>query len=173
MLIRRGKRSLKLLIRGIFFLCMAGLFACTGADDPISDHTNNKTSRTTDLSPKLEFRLAWDEPGPNRTAATDPDDGRTLYMSTEPLLTGVDVMDALLVLDHLGQPAISITLHEDASNRLEAATGKHLDKPVVILVDDKILSTPIIKSPMRDSILLSGALPENTRKKLLESLGAR
>jgi preprotein translocase subunit SecD len=52
--------------------------------------------------------------------------------------------------DNSGQSWLNVQLAPEAAKRLEALTRSHIDRPIAIVVGDKVLSTPVVRSVISD-----------------------
>jgi preprotein translocase subunit SecD len=92
--------------------------------------------------------------------ATRPDvDGRRAWYLLErpPVIRGADLRDARVSAGALDQPATSFTLSQDAARRFERYTRAHIGQRSAIVLDDEILSVPVIEDAIRDSGQIRGA----------------
>jgi len=104
----------------------------------------------------LEIRLAEWMPGAGFTAATVDGTRQAIYLESMALVTADDVSNARVV-DALGDRfAVDITFKNDASARLSRATAAHVGKPVAIVLDGRVVSAPVVRSPIGRSALLTG-----------------
>jgi|GEM_PF-552419 len=72
------------------------------------------------------------------------------------IVSGNDVRSALKEIDQFGQPAVRFSLTDEASLRVFNYTSEHLNLPLSIVLDKKVLSTPLIKSAIRGEGIIVG-----------------
>ena len=83
----------------------------------------------------------------SEVANTQPDDGSTPSASLSPTnLTGADLKSADVVFDkNTGKPAISIEFGDEGAKKFEELTAKNIGKPLVIVLDNNIVSAPVVQ----------------------------
>lgn len=112
---------------------------------------NEAASRT-----QVEVRPASVNPSDAADALTPPDGQQQIYVSRTPLLTNADFRSATLSKDNLGHPAISLTLTEDAGERLYAFTRENLNEPLAIFIDGQLAAAPIVRGAIKEKIMITG-----------------
>jgi preprotein translocase subunit SecD len=92
---------------------------------------------------------------PTRVAA---DGQRALYLlDRQPIIRGTDLRDARATAGAMEQPVTTFTLSQDAAKRFEQYTQAHIGRRSAIVLDQEILSVPVIEDVIRDSGQISGA----------------
>ena len=92
--------------------------------------------------------------------ATRPaaDGQRTWYvLDRQPIVRGIDLRGARVSADATGQPVTTFTLSQDAARRFERYTQANIGRRSAIVLDDQILSVPVIEDAIRDSGQIRGA----------------
>jgi preprotein translocase subunit SecD len=75
-----------------------------------------------------------------------------------PVIRGADLRDARVAAGGVAeQPVTTFTLSQDAAQRFERYTQSHLGSRSAIVVDQEILSAPVIEDVIRDSGQIRGA----------------
>ncbi len=74
-----------------------------------------------------------------------------------PVIRGADLRDARVSQGDLSQPVTTFSLTQEAAPRFEAYTRANLGKRAAIVLDDQILSVPVIEDAIRDSGQIRGA----------------
>lgn len=88
-------------------------------------------------------------PRNNRVAL--PDDGNggaPVVVMVDPIITGSDLSGARQDYDRYGKPAIAFTLHSAAAQKFGRATGANVGRRFAIVMDNRIISAPVINSPI-------------------------
>jgi len=110
----------------------------------------------------LQFRWGVDP----AAAAADPG-GRTLYLvEARAMITGEYLEDAQAQRDpQFGQPEVSFTLSRQGGRIFERATGQHIGDAMAIVLDERVISAPVIQSQIGSSgrITLGGGSIEEAR----------
>ncbi len=87
-----------------------------------------------------------------------PDGQRGWYLlARPPVIRGADLRGARVSADPMGQPVTTFTLSQDAAKRFEQYTQAHIGRRSAIVLDDQILSVPVIEDAIRDSGQIRGA----------------
>jgi hypothetical protein len=69
---------------------------------------------------------------------------------TTAILNNEDIRTAEIDYDLTGYNSITVTFHRSGVQKWQALTEKNVNKPIAILVDDLVLSTPRVEAPIRD-----------------------
>jgi len=86
------------------------------------------------------------------------DGQRAWYLlGRQPIIRGTDLRDARVSGDTMGQPVTTFTLSQDAAKRFEQYTQAHIGRRSAIVLDQEILSVPVIEDAIRDSGQIRGA----------------
>ena len=79
-----------------------------------------------------------------------PDKQKGSYHSLQPLpsVTGDSLVDAQPSFDDNGQPAVSFRLNSIGARKFGEVTKQNIGKPFAIVLDRKVISAPVIQSPI-------------------------
>ena len=92
---------------------------------------------------------------PTRQAA---DGQRAWYLlASRPVVRGTDLRDARVATGTMEQPVTAFTLSQDAAARFEQYTKANIGRRSAIVLDQEILSVPVIEDIIRDSGQIRGA----------------
>lgn len=87
-------------------------------------------------------------------------DGKEIYrywpLRKEPIVTGGELKYARLGRDDRGGPAVSFYLKANAASRFWDFTGAHKGERLVIVLDKRVLSAPMIQAQIADSGIIEG-----------------
>ena len=122
---------------------------------------------------RLEVRLAETQPIPGLTVARVADSGQTIYLYPETLLTNDDVAQTWVVQEAADRFGVSVRLLEPGSQRLRNATTAHVDRPLAILIDGKVVMAPVVRSPISDSAMITGNFTRSEAERIAEGIRAR
>jgi preprotein translocase subunit SecD len=130
-------------------------------------------------------RIIVELPGINDTKEAIDLVGKTAQLvfaevvsETEPLkitdLTGADLESAAVVFDQVsGKPAVGIEFSDEGGKKFEVLTEKNIGKPLVILLDDQIVSAPVVEEKIAGgSAQIKGEFSLEEAKKLTIQLNA-
>ena len=89
-------------------------------------------------------------------------------------LTGADLESAAMVYDsQTGKPAISIQFTKDGGNKFAEITGRNIGKPLPIVLDNEVLSSPNVQEKITGgSAQITGSFTVDEAKKLAIQLNA-
>jgi SecD/SecF fusion protein len=89
-------------------------------------------------------------------------------------LSGRDIRRARVTRDDFGLPAVGFSLTPDGARRFAELTSQNIGKPLAIVLDDEVQSTPIIEGPITggEGIIRGFSLEEATDLALLLQAGA-
>lgn len=118
----------------------------------------------------LSFRAVDDSVSPDDAIrGTPPADSTVVYsyddppvgylVKNEPVFTGADVTDAKATLsEDDNEPIITLTLDEKGRSNLAAATAQAIGKSFAIVVDNQVVSAPVVDEPLdTNELQISGA----------------
>jgi preprotein translocase subunit SecD len=74
-----------------------------------------------------------------------------------PVIRGTDLRDARVAVDAMEQPVTAFTLSHDAAERFQQYTKSNIGRRSAIVLDDEIVSVPVIEDVIRDSGQIRGA----------------
>jgi preprotein translocase subunit SecD len=92
-------------------------------------------------------------------ATNPPADGRHSWflVGSRPIISGTDLRDARAAVDTMGQPVTTFNLSGDAAERFERYTKANIGQRSAIVLDQEVLSVPVIEDVIRDSGEIRGA----------------
>jgi preprotein translocase subunit SecD len=85
------------------------------------------------------------------------ENGRWYLVKYPPVITGTDLQDAYPTTDNYGQPAVGFSLTSEAAKKFAEFTEKHIGQPMAIVLDNKVLSAPVIQSRISDKGIITGS----------------
>lgn len=71
-------------------------------------------------------------------------------------ITGNDIRSVRRSVDEWNNPSVAFTLKTDGARRFERVTSENIGKPLAIILDGKVLSSPTIEDRIRDSGIIRG-----------------
>jgi preprotein translocase subunit SecD len=106
---------------------------------------------------KLEVRLAESAPGAGLSEAIVPGSAEKIYLHSETIIGNADVVFARVVPgDRPATFNVGIMFSSDGSAKMEKATQSHLNRPLAILVDGRVVAAPTLRSEIRGSAVITG-----------------
>jgi hypothetical protein len=106
-----------------------------------------------------EYALLCDEP--DKVMLAEEDGKRTWGLTT-----------VSTIKDKKGSPAISMRFDEAGSRRLAALSEANLGQRLAILIDDKVVSAPVVRSKLAGSAEITGSFNEEELRELARALAA-
>jgi hypothetical protein len=123
---------------------------------------------------KVAFHIAHDSPKDGYIEKEIPDLGQTIYLQPKPIITNVDVETAQVVLSPEGQAAINVSFTHNAGGKVRQNTTVYRGERLAILVDDKVITAPIIRDTIGDKAMITGAFDREEAERIAEGMvGAR
>jgi preprotein translocase subunit SecD len=97
--------------------------------------------------PDVQLRFAEAEPAPGLTRIEGG--GRVLYLHPEAVLSTADIASAALGTDSFSAgPVVALTLTLTGRDRLARATTDNVGRILAVLVDETLITAPIIREPI-------------------------
>lgn len=96
---------------------------------------------------KLNFHLVNEGTG-GKSYPFAEDPGRKVSLARRAVITGEMLANAQPGFDQNGQPVISFRLNNTGARRFCDVTRNNVNKPFAIVLDNKVLSAPVIREPI-------------------------
>jgi preprotein translocase subunit SecD len=119
------------------------------------------------------LRLAEDQPLPGWIVAQLPDAGGLIYLHEDVLASNDDVADSWVSPDGSDGVEVVVQLMPLAAQRMKDATGRHLARRVAILIDGTVVMAPVIRSPIADSMVISGTFTRAEAERIARGIEIR
>jgi protein-export membrane protein SecD len=99
---------------------------------------------------KLEFRLVGDANSSDVDMLPSQDaGGQTVPVLRQPVVDGGDLIDAQPAFDsRTSQPIVNFRFNIRGAQRFGQITTENLGRPLAIVLDNKVISSPVIQSPI-------------------------
>jgi preprotein translocase subunit SecD len=154
----RGQIMAALLRVSVLAVASLGLVAPVRADKP-------------DEKPKvkIEIRRAETKAADGLTEATVAGTTEKVYLHKAADATNADVAGARVV-ENGGKPAIEVTFTKDGAKKMAALCEQHLDKPVAILIDGKVVAALVVKEKFSERAQISGTFTKEEAEKIAKGL---
>ncbi len=105
----------------------------------------------------LEVRLAETAPAQGLVEAAVQDSDEKVYLHREAVVTNADVVQATVVPGITSANFnVAITFNSAGAAKMSRATAAHLNKPVAILINGRVVAAPIVRSQISDQAVISG-----------------
>ena len=108
---------------------------------------------------RFEVRLAEEKPAPGLREAKVSDSDRLVYLHDEVIVTNSDIAAARVVQGGgPSQYSVGVEFNASGAEKMRAATGNHIGKPVAILLDGQVVMAPVVRTPIGASAVVTGNL---------------
>src|SRR2546425_7689021 len=122
---------------------------------------------------RFEVRLAENQPVPGLVVAQVGHTGRLIYLHPEIVLNNDDIAQSWVSHDGPDRFSVSVQLLQGGAERMRQATTAHLGRPMAILLDGKVVMTPVVRSPITDSAMITGKFTRAEAERIADGLGKR
>jgi preprotein translocase subunit SecD len=104
------------------------------------------------------------------TSLGGPTDGATPAAETvyATVITGEDVKEARATTNQVGSPVVEFTLTDEAAERFYEYTSAHIGQPLSIVLNKRVVSSPVVNSAIRDQGLIEGLTEEEVADLVLQ-----
>ena len=127
---------------------------------------------------KLEFLLVLDmskdkekllkeAEGLKHVKVLPGEDGYWYLVKYPPAITGSDLADAYPTTDSYGKPAVGFSLTPSAAKKFAEFTQKNIGKPMAIVLDNRVVSAPVIRARISDKGIITGHFTTQEVKNLV------
>jgi len=105
----------------------------------------------------FEMRLAETQPGAGLVEATVADSNMKVYLHREAIVTNADVVSATVVPGITSVNFnVAVTFNSGGADKMAKATASHLNKPVAILINGRVIAAPIVRAQIANEAVISG-----------------
>jgi preprotein translocase subunit SecD len=122
---------------------------------------------------RFEVRLAENQPVPGLVVAQVAQTGRLIYLHPEIVLNNDDIAQSWVSQDGPDRFSVSVQFLQSAAERMRQATTAHLGRPMAILLDGKVVMTPVVRSPITDSAMITGTFTRAEAERIADGIGKR
>jgi preprotein translocase subunit SecD len=105
----------------------------------------------------FEMRLAETEPSAGLVEAAVPESSMKVYLHREAIVTNADVVQARVVPGITSANFnVAVTFNSAGAAKMARATASHLNKPVAILINGRVIAAPTVRAQITDQAVISG-----------------
>ena len=105
----------------------------------------------------LEVRLAEQAPGAGLVEVTVQNSTEKVYLHPETIVTNADVVRAIVVPGITSVNFnVAVTFSSAGAAKMSRATASHLNKPVAILINGRVVAAPVVRAQISDQAVISG-----------------
>jgi nitrogen fixation protein FixH len=120
---------------------------------------------------RFEVKLAEEKPAAGLRVAKVSGTDRSVYLHAEAILTNSDISRARVIqVDHSSQYNVGVEFNPSGTEKIRAATARHIGKLVAILLDGQVVMTAIVREPIAESAVISGDLSRTEAEKIVKGI---
>jgi SecDF, P1 head subdomain len=119
----------------------------------------------------FEVRLAEDHAAPGLHEAKVSGTERSVYLHNEVIVDNGDIAAARVIQG--GGPyqyVIDIKFKASGAEKMRAATGNHIGKPMAILLDGKVIMAPVVRTPIDATAIVSGDFTKTQAERIVSGM---
>lgn len=125
--------------------------------------------RDVHASVRFEVRLAEERPAPGLHEAKVSGTGRTIYLHDEAVVTNGDISAARA--NRVGSVyEVLVEFNASGAEKMRVATGKHIGKPVAILIDGEVIMAPVLRDPIDNSAEITGNFTKAEAERVVKGI---
>ena len=120
---------------------------------------------------RFEVRLAEDRPAPGLGEAKVSGSDRSVYLHDDVIVTNSDIATARVVQGGgPSQYSVGVEFNASGAEKMRAATGNHIGKPVAILLDGQVVMAPVVRTPIGASAVVTGNLTRTQAERIANGI---
>lgn len=104
---------------------------------------------------RFEIRKAEEDPDKELQEATIASTGKKIYLHKAIELTEADILEATTTHVVGEQYGVSIKFTKKGAEKMAKLTQGHMNKPIAVLLDGKVLVAPVVRSKISDKGMIS------------------
>ena len=113
---------------------------------------------------------AENQPGEGLTETTIAGTAQKVYLHESADATNQDIAEARAALDDQQHPVVEITFTDAGAKKMAKLTEEHLNKPLAILVDGKVVSAPMIISGLGNKARITGNFTQEEVNRIVRGI---
>jgi preprotein translocase subunit SecD len=123
---------------------------------------------------RFEVRLAEESPAPGLREVVIPGTGRSIFLHEEAVVTNSDIIRAWVVQgDSRSTFSVSVEFNAEGTAKMLRATKGHIGRPVAILIDDEVVTVPVVRSPVSTSAIIGGKYTSAEAERIVAGIVGR
>jgi preprotein translocase subunit SecD len=140
----------------------------------LGSHVRLPFVSTLQAAVRFEVRLAEDKPAPGLRAAKVSGSDRSVYLRDEVIVNNSDIAAARVVQSGgPSQYSVAVQFNASGAEKMRVATGSRIGKPVAILLDGRVVMTPVVRSPIGASAIVTGNLTRTQAERIVNGIRIR
>ena len=120
---------------------------------------------------RFEVRLAEDRPATGLHQVKVPDSDRSIYLHDEVIVTNNDISAARVAPGpRPSEYYVAIEFNSSGAEKMRAATGNHIGKPIAILLDGQVVMAPVLRTGIDASARITGNLTRTQAERIVKGI---
>jgi preprotein translocase subunit SecD len=120
---------------------------------------------------RFEVKLAEEKPAAGLLEAKVPGTDRSVYLHAEVIVTNSDISRAYIIqVEHSSQYNVGVEFNPSGTEKIGAATAKHIGQPVAILLDGQVVMAPIVRAQIGESAVITGGFSKTEAEKIVKGI---
>ena len=120
---------------------------------------------------RFEMRLAEDKPAPGLREVKVSGSDRSIYLHDEVVVSNSDIAAARLVEESPAKYSVGIEFNAAGAEKIRAATGGHIGRPVALLLDGQVVMAPVVRASLGASAMITGNFTKSQAERIVEGIG--
>jgi hypothetical protein len=122
----------------------------------------------------FEVRLAETSPAAGLREVAIPGENRSIYLHSEAVVTNSDIARTAVIPGNTSSTFfVDISFTPDGGRKMQIATEGHLGRPVAIMIDDKVVAAPTVRSVIGDAAVINGSFTRAEAERIANGIDKR
>jgi hypothetical protein len=123
---------------------------------------------------RFEVRLAEDKPAPGLREAKMSGSGQSVYLHDEVIVSNSDIATARVIQgDSPSRYSVGVEFNSSGAEKMRVATANHIGRPVAMLLDGQVVMTPVVRSPIGASAIITGDFTRAQAERIVNGIGIK
>ena len=123
---------------------------------------------------RFEVRLAETAPAPGLREYKVPGSDRSVYLYDQAIVSNADIAAARVIRGATASEYnVEVTFTATGAGKMRAATGKHIGKPVAILIDGQVIMVPTVRTAIGETAVITGDLTRAQAERIAKGIQGR
>jgi hypothetical protein len=119
---------------------------------------------------RFEVRVAETAPAPGLREAQVAGENRVVYLHEETVAANRDIAEARIVPGRGPSFDVAIRFTADGAAKMQRATEGHVGRPLAILLDGEVVSTPTVRARIGREGLLNGSFTKSEAERIANGI---
>ena len=121
---------------------------------------------------RFEVKLAEDKPSPGLREVKTSGSEKRVYVHQQVVVTNSEIESArVLPGDAPGQYAVEVEFTASGAKKMLRATTAHIGKPMAVLIDGQVVTTPIVRTPISTFARVTGNFTKAEAERIVNGVG--